>query len=65
MSFEPHENELQAFAGTILDAYKGGRVGRTTAVQLLSRAIIAAANDSEAEFKAYIGLSQEHISERR
>ena len=58
MSFAPQDHELQAFAGTIPDAYKEGRVGPTTAVQLVSRAIIAAAKDSESEFKAYLGLSR-------
>jgi hypothetical protein len=59
MPFHLEENDLEAFVGTILDAVKEGRVGRATAVQLLSHAIIAAASDKEAEFKAYIRLSLE------
>jgi hypothetical protein len=61
MAFQPSETELEAFTGTVLDAYKEGRAGRSTAVQLLARAIAAAARDSEPEFTAYIQLSRDEL----
>jgi hypothetical protein len=61
MPFRPNEAELEPFIGVVLDAYKDGRAGRSTIVQLLSHAITAAASDNEAEFKAYIRLSQEQL----
>ncbi len=61
MPFDPDETELEAFTGAVLDAYKEGRAGRSTVVQLLTQAIVAAANDSEPEFTAYIHLSQDQL----
>ncbi len=61
MPFHPDQTELEAFTGTVLDAYKEGRAGRSTVMQLLTHAIVAAANDSEAEFTAYIHLSQDQL----
>ena len=61
MPFRPNEAELEAFIGIVLDAYKDGRAGRSTIVQLLSHAVVAAASDSEAEFKAYVRLSQDKL----
>jgi hypothetical protein len=61
MPFHPDETELEAFTGTVLDAYKEGRAGRSTVTQLLTHAIMAAATDSEAEFTAYIHLSRDQL----
>ncbi len=60
MPFHPNEIELEAFTGAVLDAYKQGRAGRSTVVQLLTHTIVAAAGDSEAEFTAY-HLSQDQL----
>jgi hypothetical protein len=61
MPFRPNEAELDTFIGVVLDAYKEGRAGRSTVVQLLRHAMLAAASDSEAEFKAYVQLSQDKL----
>jgi hypothetical protein len=63
MGFKPDQTELETYAGTVLDAYKEGRAGRSTAVQLLARAIAAAASDRQTEFTAYIHLSEHQLQE--
>ena len=64
MAFEIREAELQSFIETMLDAYKGGRAGRATVIQLLTHALVACANDNEMELRAYICASKDSLTEQ-
>lgn len=63
MAFRIDQTELEAFIETLLDAYKDGRAGRDTIVQLFSRALMAGLSGNEAEFQAYMRISQESLPE--
>ncbi len=64
MAFRIDQNELETFIGTLLDAYKDGRAGRDTIVQLFKRALMAGLNGNEAEFQAYMRVTEETLPDR-
>lgn len=62
MAFEPFDSDLKQldrFVVRILEAYKDGKISQDKAVELVERAVIAAAMDDQGEFKVAIWLGPE------
>jgi hypothetical protein len=64
MTFRIDQTELEKFIETLLDAYKDGRAGRDTIVQLFARALMAGISGNEAEFQAYMRISEDTLPDR-